>query len=103
MDIMDARTRALDARTKLVDAKLGVLGIDAFKRIEALEQKVGRLSESMGDLLRQRSLLIESGQNSLAAIKTTIPSSSKRTRARKVRSRTGPSCHRMTLRSGSKT
>lgn len=50
MDIMDARTMALDARTRLGDAKLRILGIDAFKRIEALEQKVGRLSESMGDL-----------------------------------------------------
>ena len=99
---MDARTRELDNNFKLVDARLRVLGNDAFKRIEALEQKVGRLSDSMGDLLRQRSLLVESERNSLAAIKTTIPLSARSTRARKVRSRAGPSCHRMTLRSGSK-
>lgn len=32
----------LGSRTRLVDAKLRILGIEAFKRFEALEQKVDR-------------------------------------------------------------
>lgn len=64
----------MDTRARLGDAKLRVLGIDACNSIEALEQKVGRSSKSVGGptSVRQRSPLMKSGQYAFVATEMAI-------------------------------